>query len=85
MDENEKIIVMDENNNQIEANVINVLEIDGENYVLFSVDADDENANLYVNKIITDTNGEDSFISIEDDREREHIFSVVNEIISRLE
>ena len=85
MDNTEKIIVMDENNNQVEANVINVLEIDGESYVLFSIDALDDNANLYVNKVIKDSNGEDSFVLIEDDNERERVFGVVNDIINHLE
>ena len=76
---------IDENGNEIEVNIVNVLEIDGKSYALLSVDANEEDANLFVNRVRFDANGDISLSLIEDENEKKYVFDVINELISGME
>ena len=76
MEDNDKVIVIDENGNEVEATILNIIEIDNNEYLLFSVDANEEDANLFVNKIVRDANGEETTIPIEYDEERNMVFKI---------
>ena len=85
MEDNDKVIVIDENGNEVEATILNIIEIDNNEYLLFSVDANEEDANLFVNKIVRDANGEETTIPIEHDEERNMVFNSIKEYINNLE
>ena len=85
MEDNDKVIVIDENGNEVEATILNIIEIDNNEYLLFSVDANEEDANLFVNKIVRDANGEETTIPIENDEERNMVFNSIKEYINNLE
>ena len=65
MENGERITVLDENGNEKEARVLNVVEIDGQEYLLYTVEENEEEENLYVNKIIKNENGEEDLAPIE--------------------
>ena len=85
MEDNDKVIVIDENGNEVEATILNIIEIDNSEYLLFSVDVNEEDANLFVNKIVRDDNGEETVVPIENDEERSMVFDSIKEYINNLE
>ncbi len=85
MENQETIILLDENGNEIQARIINIVEIDGQEYLLYSTNANEEEENVYVNKIMKDTNGEEEFVPIENDIERNYIFNTLKEMIDNMD
>ena len=84
MDNNDKVTVLDEAGNEVEATIINVIEVNNQEYLLYSIDVNDEDANLYVNKIIRDENGEEDIVPIEDDIERNAVFEQIKKIMNEM-
>ena len=84
MDKEDKVTVLDENGNEVEATIINIIEVNGQEYLLYSVDVNEEDANLYVNKIVKDENGEEDIVAIEDDTERNIVFEEIKKIINEM-
>ena len=84
MDNNDKVTVLDEAGNEAEATIINVIEVNNQEYLLYSIDVNDEDANLYVNKIIRDENGEEDIVPIEDDIERNVVFEQIKKIMNEM-
>lgn len=84
MDNNDKVTVLDEAGNEVEATIINVIEVNNQEYLLYSIDVNDEDANLYVNKIIRDENGEEDIVPIEDDIERNVVFEQIKKIMNEM-
>ena len=82
MENDDKVILLDENGKEFEATIINIVEIDGNEYLLYSVDANEEDANLFVNKIIRDEKGEEDIVPIDNDEERNMVFDSINEFVS---
>lgn len=84
MDKEDKVTVLDEFGNEVEATIINIIEIEGQEYLLYSVDVNEEDANLYVNKIVKDENGEEDIVPIEDDAERNIVFEEIKNLINEM-
>ena len=84
MDNNDKVTVLDEAGNEVEATIINVIEVNNQEYLLYSIDVNDEDDNLYVNKIIRDKNGEEDIVPIEDDIERNVVFEQIKKIMNEM-
>ena len=76
--------MLDENGKEVEAEIINLVEINHQAYVLLSVSINDEDANLYVNKVVKGEDGEEDIVPIEDDNERELVFSSIKEMIDKI-
>ena len=74
-----------ENGNEVEARIINIIEIEGQEYLLYSIDANEEEESLFVNKIIKDENGEENFVAIDNDEERNNVFEIIKEMINNIE
>ena len=85
MENQDTVILLDENGNEVQARIINIVEIDGQEYLLYSTEANDEEENLYVNKIVKDENGDEEFVAIEDEEERNYIFDTLKEMINSIE
>lgn len=77
MDEN--FVMLDESGKERNARILNVMEIDGSEYLVYSLMMDEENESVYVKKIIRDAMGEEQLYSIDNEDEREKVFSVVRE------
>ncbi len=64
------------------ANVIAGLEIDGSEYVVYYIDRDDgENDNLFVSKLIKNTDGTYNMLNIENANEKINISNLVKQIV----
>ena len=57
--------IIDENNVEREATVITVIEVDGKDYLVYSIDRDHENVNIFASLLKKDMNGNDIIVDIE--------------------
>jgi len=82
---NEKFKVVDENGIEKEAEIITSFNYKEKDYIVYSIEKDDENANVYVSKLLKDSEGYDIIEDINNDSEREEIQNIVKEILSKVE
>ena len=85
MDQDRKVVLYDEMGKEVEATIINVVEINGNNYLLYSVAADEDEENVYVNKVVKDANGDEEFIAIENDEEKNYVYQVLRDMIENMD
>lgn len=77
--------IIDENGKESVADIITVFSYHNNDYIVYSIEEDDENVNVLVSKLKRDNEGNDYIIDIEDDTEREGIKKIVEELIDSLE
>ncbi len=83
--ENNIITLRDEFGNQVEGKVLNIIEIDDIEYLLYSVSANNEEDAIYVKKIIKNAVGEEDLVDISDLSEKSKVFDIVREYINSIE
>lgn len=83
MDENFKVV--DENGTEHSAEVVTAFSYKESEYLIYSVDKDEENADILVSRLVKDEEGYDVLEDIEDDSERLEVQNVVKEILSSVE
>lgn len=72
---------VDENNETKNAEIITVVEIEGKEYVVYSVDTDLDNCDVLVSRLVKSEDGSDMILDIEDEEERNKIHGIVKEIL----
>lgn len=83
MEENNAVFtIVDENNETKTASLITVVEIEGREYVVYSIDSDLDNCDVMVSRLIKNADGSDSLEDIIDEEERKKIHSIVKEILN---
>jgi len=73
--------IKDENNIERLANIIAIVESEGKEYVVYSVDRDQENVNIFVSCLTKDSIGNEVLIDITDPNEKARLNELVREII----
>jgi len=73
--------ITDENNIERDATLITVIEVEGKEYVIYSIDRDEENVNIFVSSLVKDANGNDIIVDIEDEKEKSKLNEIVKNII----
>lgn len=81
----DKFKVLDENNIEHTAEVITAFSYKEKEYLVYSVDEDEENSNILVSRLIKDSEGYDVIEDIEDEAERTEVQNAVKEILSSIE
>lgn len=81
MIESKNIKVIDEHNIDRTANKICVVAVDGSDYIIYSIERDSDNDNIFVSKLLSNINGTSNMINIEDSMEKEKMASLVKELI----
>ena len=81
----DKFKVIDENNIEHTAEVITAFSYKEKEYLVYSVDEDEENSNILVSRLIKDSEGYDVIEDIEDEAERTEVQNAVKEILSSIE
>ncbi len=81
-DNDAKFTVIDENNVERVANVITVVEIEGIEYIVYSIDTDSENCDVLVSRLVKNSDGSDSILDIEDENESVKVKAIVKEILN---
>ena len=81
----DKFKVLDENNIEHTAEVITAFSYKEKEYLVYSVDEDEENSNILVSRLIKDSEGYDVIEDIEDEVERAEVQNAVKEILLSIE
>lgn len=75
--------MLDENGIEKEAQIITVIEVDNKEYVIYSIEKDTDNDNIYVKELFTDNMGNKNIKDIEENN-KEKIFNIVKELINEV-
>ena len=81
----EKIMMRDEQGQEKEATIINVVEINNQDYLIYSISKNEDEDEIYVSKIIKDQNNNEDLVSITDVSERRTVFDTIRSLIDELE
>lgn len=81
----DKFKVVDENNLEHDAEAITAFTYKNKDYLVYSVDSDEENSNILVSRLVKDSKGYDIIEDIEDNDERQEVQNAVKEILSSIE
>lgn len=73
--------ITDENNIERDATLITVVEVDGKEYIIYSIDRDAENVNIFVSALKKDLNGNDIIVDIDNEAEKTKLNEIVRNII----
>lgn len=73
--------ITDEKNVERDATLLTVIEVDEKEYVIYSIDRDEENVNIFVSELKKDSNGNDIIVDIEDENEKIKLNDIVRNII----
>ncbi len=63
-----------------EATLITILDIDSREFAVYSIDSDEENADILFSEIIKDDNGLDKLVDVDDIKIKEKVVSEVNKL-----
>ncbi len=74
-------MIKDENNIERPATLITVVENEGNDYVIYSIDRDENTVNIFVSKLVKDSAGNDVIIDIADPSEKAKLNEIVRQII----
>lgn len=80
--ESRNVKIIDEHGIDRDARILCGLKIENANYVLYAIERDSENDNLFVSKIINNFDGTSNMINIEDSLEKNKINSIVKELVT---
>ena len=82
VDNEEKVVLVDEDGEEHEFALIDVIEVDGEEYaILEPLEAEEDDSDAIILKIGKDENDEDILYDIEDDEEWEKVADAWQEMI----
>lgn len=73
--------IIDENNIERDATLITVIEVEGKEYVIYSIDRDSENVNIFVSALKKDSNDNDIIVDIDNEMEKSKLNEIVRNII----
>lgn len=79
--ESKSIKIVDEHGIDRTANVMFSIDVDGSDYIVYWIERDNENDNIFVSKIIKNIDGTASMINIEDTMEKSKISDIVKELV----
>lgn len=84
MEEQDIFEMQDENGVMREARIIDKIEINGQDYLIYALSINEEEDSIYVSKVIKNINGEEEIVNIQDDNERDIVINTVREVINSL-
>lgn len=83
--EEETFTMLDEFGNEKEATILNVVEINNQEYVVYSISKNEEEESIFASKIIKDASGNEDVIPITDEEEKRIVFDAIRDIINDLD
>ena len=85
MEEQDKFIMLDELGNEREAQILNIVEINNQEYIVYSISQNEEEDAIFASKLVKDKLGNEDIIPIENEEEKRIVFDTVREIINDLD
>lgn len=83
--EDNTINLRDEFGNNVDGKILNIMEIDGIEYVVYAVSANEEEDAIYAKRVIKYANGESDLVDIVDENEKNEVFDIIREYINSIE
>ena len=81
----EKIMMLDEQGQEKEATIINIVEINNQDYLIYSISKNEDEDEIYVSKIIKDQNNNEDLVSITDESERRIVYDTIRSLIDEID
>ncbi len=79
--ESKNVKVIDEHGIDREADVMCKIDVDGSDYVVYSIERDGENDNIFISKLVKNNDGTSNMMNIEDTMEKNKLSDIVKELI----
>ena len=83
MEERKTIEIIDEHGINRKASIMCGIDVAGTDYVVYSIERDNDNDNLFVSKLIKNNDGTNNMINIDDNSEKTKLTDVVKEMITQ--
>ena len=83
MEERKTIEIIDEHGINRKANIMCGIDVSGTDYVVYSIERDNDNDNLFVSKLIKNNDGTNNMINIDDNSEKTKLADIVKEMITQ--
>lgn len=80
--ESRNVKIVDEHGIDRNAHVICGLKVDNANYVLYVIERDNDNDNLFISKTISNLDGTSNMVNIEDSMEKSKLNDIVKELVT---
>ena len=80
--ESKNIKIVDEHGIDRVANVVCSIDVDGSDYVIYWIERDNDNDNLFVSKILKNNDGTSTMTNIEDSAEKSNLSEIVKELVT---
>ena len=80
--ESKNVKVIDEHGIDRDAKIICKFTVDNNDYVLYSIERDGDNDNLFVSKLVNNNDGTSSMVNIDDSNEKLRINEIVKELVT---
>lgn len=81
----EKFLMLDEFGQEKEAEILNIIGINNQEYLVYKISKNEEEDSIYASKLVRDANGEENIISIEDEEEKRIVFDAIRELLDELD
>ena len=80
--ESKIVKVIDEHSIDRDANIICCIDVDGSDYVVYWIERDADNDNIFVSKLLKNLDGTSNMINIDDTMEKSKISNIIKELIT---
>ncbi len=77
--------VIDEKGIERTADVVTAFTYNDKDYIVYCIERDEENTNIFVSYLVKDTEGYDTLKDIDDDKEREEVKKLVKTLFDKAE
>lgn len=85
MEEQEIFTMFDEVGNEREARILNIVEVNEQEYVVYAISQNEEEEAIYAAKLVKDMMGNEDIVSIDNEEEKKVVFEAIREIIDNLD
>lgn len=85
MEEQETFTMLDENGKERIARILNAVEINNQEYIVYAIEQNEEEDAIFASKIIKDEMGNEDIIPITDEEEKRIVFNAIREVIEDLD
>lgn len=84
MDTTKRYFKVENDNGEIkDAELLSVFSKNDKEYAIYSIDKGDNTSDLFASIIVSDENGKDKLVNIEDESEKKEIINMIKEILSK--
>jgi len=85
MEEQEFFQIIDEFGQEKDARILNILEMNNQEYVVYAVSQNEEEDNIFASKLVKDKDGNEDIIPIDNEEEKRVVYDVVRKFINDLD